>query len=249
MNIVIFDTETTSIDKPFAYNIGYCIVDTDTGNTLVERDYVVSQIWYNMALFSTAYYAEKRPIYVEAMRRRMVILDKFGYICRQMRNDFKRYEVVGAYAYNSPFDERVFGFNCDWFKCINPFDETPIYDIRGYVHNFLVDEDYKKFCDDNGYYTVAGNYSTTAEIVYRFITKNTSFIEAHTALADSRIEAQILMECIKRGATYGKEYPVKNSIERSVTRTLEVRDTTKKVHKFNYKRMVIAKDHSKIFLW
>ena len=175
MNIVVFDTETTSIEKPFTYNIGYCIIDTTTGKTLVEHDYVVTQIWYNMALFSTAYYAEKRPIYVEAMRKRMAVMDKFGYICRQMRNEFKRFNVQGAYAYNSPFDERVFDFNTDWFKCLNPFDTIPIFDIRGYVHNFMIDNNFKQFCDTHNLYTLGGNYSTTAETVFRYITNDVTF--------------------------------------------------------------------------
>ena len=29
MNILVFDTETISVDKPFCYNIGYAIYDTD----------------------------------------------------------------------------------------------------------------------------------------------------------------------------------------------------------------------------
>lgn len=248
MNIVVFDTETTSIEKPFTYNIGYCIINAETGKTLVERDYVVEQIWHNMALFSTAYYAEKRPIYVEAMRRRMAVLDKFGYICRQMKNDFKRYEVTGAYAYNSPFDERVFDFNTDWFKCNNPFEDIPIYDIRGYVHEFLVDTDYKDFCDTHGYYTAGGNYSSTAETVYRYITGDITFDEAHTALADSRIEAEILLKCIERGATWGKDYPIMKSIEKRTLRTLTIRDRAKTYHRFDFEKIMISKDKTKIYL-
>ena len=44
MNIMIFDTETTSLDKPFCYNIGYTIVDTDSYCMLVERDFVFGVI-------------------------------------------------------------------------------------------------------------------------------------------------------------------------------------------------------------
>ena len=248
MNIVVFDTETTSIEKPFTYNIGYCIIDTDTGNILVERDFVVEQIWKNIPLFSTAYYAEKRPIYVEAMRKREAVLQKFGYVCRTMRSDFKRFNVQGAYAYNSPFDDRVFEFNCGWFKCINPFDTIPIFDIRGYVHSFMVDNNYMAFCDKHGYYTERGNYSSTAETVYRYMT-DSDFVEEHTALSDSKIEAEILLECLKRGAQLNQNYPVKMSIERNITRTLEVQDTAKNVHKFDYQKMAISKDRSKITLW
>ncbi len=143
MNIVIFDTETTSLDKPFCYNIGYIIINVETSERVLARDFVCEQVWHNPMLFSTAYYANKRDIYVKAMRIRKTKMDKFGYICQQMIRDFKNYEVHSAYAYNSSFDEKVFNFNCDWFKCNNPFDNITIYDIRGYAHLFLCDDDLK----------------------------------------------------------------------------------------------------------
>ena len=91
MNFVVFDTETTSLDKPFCYNIGYVIMN-DSGMKLVKKDFVVEQIWHNLPLFSTAYYAEKRPIYVKAMKARKTVMDKFGYICREMIRDFEKYD-------------------------------------------------------------------------------------------------------------------------------------------------------------
>ena len=45
MNIVVFDTETTSLEKPFVYNIGYTIYDTETKTKLVSHDFIVEQIW------------------------------------------------------------------------------------------------------------------------------------------------------------------------------------------------------------
>ena len=247
MNIVIFDTETTNLEKPFCYNIGYVIRNVENGETLVKRDFVVEQIWHNLALFSTAYYAEKRPLYVSAMRGRKTFMEKFGYICQTMLRDFKAYEVAGAYAYNSPFDEKVINHNCDWFKCANPFDNISIFDIRGYVHEFIVDNDYKAFCEENGYFTEAGNYSTTAENVYRFLVDN-DFIEAHTALADSEIEGDILFECLARGAEINKDYAVKKSIWREVDKTLEIVDTDKVSHFFPYRSMIKRSGGSKIIL-
>ena len=40
----------------------------------------------------------------------------------------------------------------------------------------------------------------TAEILWRFLSGDNNFQEAHTGLADVEIEAQILLECLKRGA-------------------------------------------------
>ena len=54
---------------------------------------------------------------------------------------------------------------------------------------------YNQFCAENGYYTASGNCRITAEICYRFVTNDISFIEEHTALADSLIEAEILRAC------------------------------------------------------
>lgn len=51
---------------------------------------------------------------------------------------------------------------------------------------------YKKFCAENGYYTASGNCRMTAEICYRFVSGDNEFVEEHTALSDSEIEAEIL---------------------------------------------------------
>ena len=105
MFITVFDTETTSLDKPFCYNIGYVIVNTLDWSVVLERSFVVEQIWHNLPLFSTAYYASKREIYVAEMRARKTIMDKFGYICQQMIRDFRQYNVERAFAYNSSLSE------------------------------------------------------------------------------------------------------------------------------------------------
>lgn len=247
MNYVVFDTETTSLDKPFCYNIGYSIRN-ENNQILAEKEFIVEQIWHNLPLFSTAHYAEKRPIYVKRMKARKIEMEKFGYICQEMVRDFRKYDVKLAFAYNSQFDEKVFNFNCDWFKCINPFDNIEIKDIRGFVHNFLINENFKAFCDKFGYFTETGNYSTTAETIYRYLTNNTDFMEEHTALSDSRIEADILHNCINLGADFWENYPTKISIKREITKTLHIKDTNNNHHYFQYKSIRINKGKTEITL-
>lgn len=248
MNIMIFDTETTSLDKPFCYNIGYQIVSTSNGNTLVVRDFVVEQIWHNLPLFSSAYYADKRPIYVNRMRSRAVIMDKFGYICRQMIRDIKQYEVAHAYAYNSPFDEKVFNFNCDWYKCSNPFDTVQIHDIRGYAHQFIVNDEYIAYCEEHNLFTESGNYSSTAEAVYRYISGKDDFDEEHTALSDSIIETEILFYAMRAGADISVDEKVYRSIERKIEKTLHIRTAEQTDYYFNYEKIRINREKTEITL-
>lgn len=248
MNIVVFDTETTNLEKPFCYNIGYVIVNTDTYEMLVKRDCVVEQVWHNPMLFTTAYYADKREKYVAAMRSRKATMAKYGYICQSMIRDFIKYNVEGAYAFNSPFDDKVFTYNCEWFKCNNPFDNMPIFDIRGYVHHFMVDDNFKAFCEEHEYFTDSGNYSTTAETMYRYLTGNTEFIEDHTALSDSEIESSILLKCIDNGAKVNTAYEVKRSVKREIEKTLTVNTTDGNVFNFPYKTIRINKDKTHIVL-
>lgn len=248
MYICVFDTETTSLDKPFCYNIGYVIVNIEDFSIVLRRSYVVEQIWHNLPLFSSAYYADKRELYVSAMRARASKLDKYGYICQQMIRDFREYEIEYAFAYNSSFDEKVFNFNCDWYKCANPFDNVNIRDIRGFVHEFIIDNEYKEECEKHGYFTETGNYSTTAETVYRILFGNYDFIEAHTALRDAEIESEILSFCLNRGANLTRDYKAKRSIERVQEKTLHIQTAEQTDYYFDYEKIKINKEKTEIIL-
>ena len=82
---------------------------------------------------------------------------------------------------------------------------------------------YQRFCEENGYLTKNGQYRLTAEIIYRFITKDNDFVENHTALDDSCIEARILFEAISKGSILGEEYKTLRSISRLSEKTFMVK--------------------------
>ena len=167
---LIVDTETcNSMENPLTYNFAGSVIDRN-GNTYETGSFINRDVFEGMPeLMRSAYYANKKDIYISRMRKRSCIMDKFGYTTQQMYRDIKEFDVHHAFAYNSPFDVRVFDWNCDWFKCINPFEEIPVFDIRGYVHQFIVSQEYKDFCEKNRLFTESGNYSTTAEAVMQYL--------------------------------------------------------------------------------
>lgn len=213
--IMVFDTETTDLSKCFCYDFGYVIIDTESGEIVKRGHFVIEQVWHNLPLFESAYYKDKRALYIPLMRSRKATLDKWGYVMQTLRREIKAYEITDAYAYNSTFDDKVISYNCDWYKCLNPFDNVAIHDIWGYASEFITNTaDYRAFCESNSRFTDTGNYSGNAENVYQFITNNPAFVEAHMGLYDSEIEAAILMECVNRGAELGADYAVKKVLPR-----------------------------------
>lgn len=206
---IILDTETINVNNRLCYNLGYLIIDA-MSNEVVKRSYVVEQVWHNRELFKSAYYAEKRPLYVSAMRGKKAQLKKWGYIMRDLSKDIKDYHVQAIWAFNSDFDMNVIDYNCEHFGTINPTENIPFLDIRAWACKVFLDSKsfknrYQEFCNENRavkskngepkFYTASGNLSTTAESFYCFLTTDPDFDEDHTALEDSYIEHTILAWC------------------------------------------------------
>lgn len=249
MNVAVFDTETIGLNKPFCYNVGMIIADTDSGAILKKYEWIIEQIWHNLPLFETAYYADKRPIYVKRMKARKIKMKKWEQVTQEMRKIFKQYKVTAAYAYNSQFDEKVFNFNCNWFKTQNPFENLPVYDIRGYAHSKIcTTEKYMDFCDMNNRLTKFGNYSTTAESVFQYLSENASFKEEHTALADSVIEWDILKHCIARGCKWNMNYETLVSIQNRHEKTFILTLPNGDNYEYKYRSLIFRKAERRLTL-
>lgn len=234
MNILVFDTETVDVEHAFCYNVGYTIVNIETREKLLKRDYVIEQVWENKMLFSTSYYAEKKQLYINALRGRKASIKHWGHTMQRMIKDIQDYNVEFAYAFNSPFDVRVFDFNSEWFKTSNALDYVKTIDIRGLINKLLFSDEYKAFCEENGFYTESGNYSGNAETLTKFIRQDIDFVEDHTALSDSLIEADIILYMIdKYGVDITQEGKVYATIPRETEREMVIVHNGVE-HKFTY---------------
>lgn len=240
---LILDTETTSINKPFCYDVGYKIIDDD-GKELCRKHHIVEQVWHNLALFESAYYKEKRPLYVQLMRARKASMDKFGYIMQSLARDIRNFGVTDIYAYNSDFDDKVITFNCDWFKCINPLETLPIFDIWGYASRYITNtEAYRTFCEQHQYFTETGNYKASAEVVYRYLTQNSDFEEAHMGVFDVDIETEILLYCIAHGANYGEDNKAIKVLARVQEKPVTIKVNGKIIYKGLYVKKYVRNDN------
>lgn len=240
---LVLDTETTDLQKCFCYDISWVIMDKSSGLIVDFKTNVVEQVWHNLPLFESAYYKEKRQKYVDMMRRHDATMDKWGYIMRKLTQDIKKYQIEAVYAYNSDFDDKVIKYNCDWFKCNNPLENVPIYDIWGYASEYITkNTDYQKFCEEHERFTDSGNYKGSAEVVYQFITGNPDFEEEHMGLFDSEIEAEILWECVNRGALWGTEYKPTKQLFRVAHHPFTIKVDGEEIYSGEYVKKYVRND-------
>lgn len=93
--------QNIAIAKPLIYDLGWQIIDRK-GNVYIRRSYLISEIFSVPSVFNTAYYASKRPIYLEKLANNEIILTDWKTATKQLTNDLTIVEAVGAY--NSMFD-------------------------------------------------------------------------------------------------------------------------------------------------
>lgn len=102
-----------AIAKPLIYDLGWTIVDRQ-GRVYARRNFLITEIFSVPAIFNTAYYASKRPLYLERLRKGEITLTDWNAAAAALLEDMREVEAVGAY--NSMFD----------FKKAIPFTELYI---------------------------------------------------------------------------------------------------------------------------
>lgn len=112
----------------------------------------------------------------------------------------KKYHIHRIFAFNVTFDKgamaRLFGKNL-FCKICKHFDLEFCDIISGILYTKLLTKKYINYCFTYGYLTPKGFPSYKAEVVYRYLTDDENFTEAHTGLEDVLIEYQILLTSFK----------------------------------------------------
>lgn len=202
---LVVDTETAnSLDDPLVYDCGWAIIDEE-GTVYLTRSYVNADIFCKEAeMMENAYFAEKIGNYWEEIKSGQRILTNFYNIRKQFREDCATFQIMAIMAHNARFDYIALSSTQRWltkskYRYFLPYG-VEVWDTLKMARNvFSDDEEYTIFCQENGYLTKFGKPQMTAEVIHRYLTKNTDFAESHTALEDVMIEKDIFSYCWQKG--------------------------------------------------
>ena len=207
---IVLDTETANtiqdengldMTNVLFYDLGFQLVDSH-GRTYGKKfSFVNSDIFTHEAeLMQSAYYAKKIPQYRADLASGKRILANTYEIRKVLVDLINEYDCKFVCAHNARFDYNSLNNTQRWttksrFRYFLPYG-LEWWDTLKMARSVMGKmPTYQRFCAENGYTTKTGRPRFTAEICYRFITKDNTFVESHTGLEDVEIETEILRYC------------------------------------------------------
>lgn len=182
------------------YNIGFIVADK-YGKVYKKYSFAIPE---NICLNIIQSVKTKQAIEMTTKNIQEILTDfekrkrKYKFISNDSFINFfikiiNKFKIKRLFAYNVTFDKNclkyVFGkrFN-ELEKLIEFCDIIPLI-----LHSKLLTKEYCEWCIKNNFLTDKGNIQTKAETVYKYLTKDLTFKEEHTGLADVYIEYKILL--------------------------------------------------------
>lgn len=203
MNYMILDCETTnSLEDPIVYDVGYEVFDDD-GKTIEIASLTNKDIFLDKEFMSSAYYAEKIPTYWKEIWAKQRQLLTWKEIKWQVFDACKRHSCQIVAAHNAMFDNRALNLTQRYittsrYRYFLPYGVTWWCTLKMAREVLKNDETYKYFCQFYNYTTKQGKPRYTAEIIYRYISGEIDFNEAHVGIDDVKIEKEIFLYCLNR---------------------------------------------------
>lgn len=90
-----------AIAKPLIYDIGWCITDRN-GEIVKKISYLVQETFFVPQVFETAYYKDKRQLYIDKLQKGEIQAKNWWDIIKELEKDLQ--EVDLSTAYNACFD-------------------------------------------------------------------------------------------------------------------------------------------------
>lgn len=125
------EKQKIAIAKPIVYDIGWVITDRQ-GNIVLTENYLVQETFFVPNVFNTAYYKDKRPIYIELLEQGKIKSANWNYIISVLYEHLCRCDLITAY--NACFD----------FKKAIPFTEQYIKHLYNKSYNEWEEKQKKK---------------------------------------------------------------------------------------------------------
>lgn len=101
MNLSANDKKKIAIAKPLIYDIGWQVIDAK-GYVYSRHAFLVQETFFVPNVFNTAYYKEKRPLYMEKYKAGTISAKTWNEIINILESDLAQVNIV--LAYNSMFD-------------------------------------------------------------------------------------------------------------------------------------------------
>ena len=210
---IVLDTETCNsfldtdgtlnLNDSLVYDLGFAVVDK-YGKVYDSRSFVIYETFCKMRdVMTSAYYADKIPRYEEQIangERKIVTYRTARNVLFEMIN---KYNVKAIMAHNMRFDHRALNNTQRYLTKSAKRYYFPryieIWDTLAMARDIYgKSPSYRKWCKENDYMTKNNQVRLTAEILYRYITGNSDFIESHTGLEDVLIEKEIFKQCMRQ---------------------------------------------------
>ncbi len=203
-NTIVNENGGLDMTNVLFYDLGFQVIDSHGRTYGEEFSFINSDIFEHEAeLMESAYYAKKIPQYKKDIAEGKRVVANTYEIRKAVCDVIKMYDCKFVMAHNARFDYNSLNNTQRWttkskYRYFLPYG-IEWWDSLKIARSVLGQmPTYRKFCEENGYITKTGRLRFTAEICYRFITKNTTFKESHTGLEDVKIETEILAYCHKQ---------------------------------------------------
>lgn len=207
----VLDIETITSAR-LCFDIAWILYDSK-GNELERSNFLVSEVmdtpFSSILIRRDSFMKNKADFYMDG-----IAFDSFEFaslrdIWAAFNNISVRYNAkVVMCAYNAKFDYTVLNDNmqayygCDFFS-----NNSEVVDIMTMALATICDTNkYVRWCQLNGMVTEKGNIKTNAETVYAYLMRDKDYTEAHHALADCEIEADILFKARKYRKKHHKQF-------------------------------------------
>ena len=222
--IMMIDNETTNgLEDPIVYDVGFEVFDL-AGRVYESASFINQDVFRDKELMASAYFLDKMPQYEQQIKNGESVLLPWCMIKWKIYDVCKRHNIKIVAAHNARFDYKSLNYTQRYIttskyryflpKGIVWWDTLKM--ARSVLSGNL---EYRNFCLENEYLTSNNQNRYTAEVIYRFLTGNNDFDEAHKGLDDVRIEKEIFRYCVAMnpeidGRLYTKQFEPKSNWHR-----------------------------------